>query len=342
MARTLDILVVAPNVGSSFVEADVAGLESRGFRVERIAYRDYRGKPAFLREVARRLRRDRPPLVLLWFLSPAYALETVALARTFGARVGLIVGGLEVDYVPELRLGGLRWPHNRLRQRAGVRAVDIVLPHSRFVAGRIEALVRPRRLELVELGVDVGRFTPDGRAKEQLVLTVCFEVTRETAVLKGLPTLLDTAARLPEVAFVVVGRSGGDDELARLEGAAPANVTFTGAVSDEELIELYRRAKVYAQLSAHEAFGVAVVESMACECIPVLSDRGSLPEVAGGEAQYVSFGSTGQSVDATQAALSEPEGSGSTRRRRVVERYDVQRRFDTLAAVLEPYASGRA
>jgi glycosyltransferase involved in cell wall biosynthesis len=117
-------------------------------------------------------------------------------------------------------------------------------------------------------------------------------------------------------------------------------VTFTGAVSDEELIELYRRAKVYAQLSAHEAFGVAVVESMACECIPVLSDRGSLPEVAGGEAHYVSFGSTGQSVDAIQAALSEPEGSGSTRRRRVVECYDVQRRFDTLATVLEPYASG--
>jgi glycosyltransferase involved in cell wall biosynthesis len=340
MADALDILVVAPNAGSSFVEADVAGLDSRGFRVERVAYRDYGGKPAFLREIARRLRRGRPPLVLLWFLSPAYALETIALARAFGARVGLIVGGLEVDYVPELRLGGLRWPHNRLRQKAGVRAVDLVLPHSRFVAGRIAALARPRRLELVELGIDVGRFTPDGRAKEPLVLTVCFEVTRETAVLKGLPTLLDTAVRLPEAAFVVVGRSGGDDQLARLESTAPANVTFTGAVSDEELIGLYRRAKVYAQLSAHEAFGVAVVESMACECIPVLSDRGSLPEVAGGEAHYVSFGSAGQAADAIQAALAEPDGGGSTRRLRVVERYDVQRRFDELSATLEPYAGG--
>lgn len=330
----LDILVVAPNVGSSFVEADVAGLIRRGRRVERIAFADYRSKVSYLRDLTRRVRLQRPPLVLLWFLSPAYALETIAVARAFGARVALVVGGLEVDYVPELGLGGLRWPHNRLRQRIGLRNVDIVLPHSRFIADRITALARPRRLELVELGIDVARFTPDGRTKEPLVLTVCFEVTRETAPLKGLPDFLGAAARLPEASFVVVGRSGGDDELDRLRSSSTSNVSFAGGVSDEELLDLYRRAKVYAQLSAHEAFGVAVVEAMACDCVPVLTDRGSLPEVAGDEATFVPYGSADAVVAAVRAALDTPGGHA---RERVLERYSFERRLDQLDAVLDPY-----
>ena len=334
----LDILVVAPNVGSSFVEADLAGLASRGYRVERIAFSQYRGKASYLRDLAARLRRGRPPLVLLWFLAPAYALETIALARLFRAKIALIPGGLEVDYVPELGLGGLRWPHNRVRQRTGVRRVDLVLPHSRFLASRVEALARPRQMELVELGIDVDRFTPNGGAKEQLVLTACFGVTRETAPLKGLPTFLDAAARLPSTSFVVVGRSGGDDELDRLAAAAPPNVTFTGWVSDDELLALYRRAKVYAQLSAHEAFGVAVVEAMACDCLPVLTDRGSLPEVAGDEARYVPYGSVDAAADALRAALAEPDGRGASARRRIVERYPFDRRLERLDIALAPYA----
>jgi glycosyltransferase involved in cell wall biosynthesis len=338
----LDILVVAPNVGSSFVEADIDGLAQRGFRVERIAFRDFSGKTSYLRDLATRLRRDRPAIVVLWFLSPAYALETIALARLFGAQVWLIVGGLEVDYVPELGLGGLRWPHNRLRQRIGIRSVDLVLPHSHFVAGRIEALGRPRKLELVELGIDVRHFSPDGTPKEPLVLTVCFEVTRETAPLKGLPAFFEAASLLPDTSFVVVGRSGGDDELDRLIASAPPNVTLTGRVSDEELLRLYRRAKVYAQLSAHEAFGVAVVESMACGCLPVLSDRGSLPEVAGDVAAYVPFGSGPDAAEAIRASLAEPDDRGLRGRRRVAEHYDVERRLDRLATLVANVVPRRA
>jgi glycosyltransferase involved in cell wall biosynthesis len=333
----LDILVVAPNVGSSFVESDVAGLAARGRRIERIAFRDYLNKVAYLRDLVRRLHRDRPPLVLLWFLAPAYALETIALARLHGARVALIVGGLEVDFVPELGLGGLRWPHNRLRQRIGLRAVDVAVTPSRFLAGRIDALAHPRRLELIPLGVDVDRFAPGGSPKEPLVLTVCFEVTRETAPLKGLPTFLAAAARNPEASFVVVGRSGGDDELDRLAASAPSNVRFAGRLADDELLALYRRAKVYAQLSAHEAFGVAVIEAMACGCLPVLADRGSLREVAGDDARYVPYGSDADAAEAVRAALIENGDRGLRGRQRIVERYPIERRAERLDAVLAPY-----
>ena len=122
-------------------------------------------------------------------------------------------------------------------------------------------------------------------------MTVCFEINRATAAVKGLWTLLEAARSLPDVPFVVVGRGGGDDTLARLQARAPANVSFAARfVADEELVELYRRARVYAQVSAHEAFGVAMAESMACGCVPVIADGHALGEIAGPVALRVPYG----------------------------------------------------
>jgi glycosyltransferase involved in cell wall biosynthesis len=162
-------------------------------------------------------------------------------------------------------------------------------------------------------------------------------VTRDIAQLKGLPTFLGAAAQLPDVSFVLVGRPGGDDELDRLAAVATPNVTFSGRVSDDELLALYRRAKVYAQLSAHEAFGVAVVEAMACACLPVLTDRGSLPEVAGDEARYIPYGSVERAADAIRAALGEVDDRGLRARERVAVRYTIERRLQELDAALRPY-----
>ena len=49
-------------------------------------------------------------------------------------------------------------------------------------------------------------------------------------------------------------------------------VTFTGAVSDAELVEEYARARVFVSASEHEGFGISAVEAMAAGCVPVLSD----------------------------------------------------------------------
>ena len=334
MSERLDILVVAPNVGSTFVETDVEGL-GRRYKVERIAFRDYRGKPAYLRDLVRRLRTQSPKLLVLWFLAPAYALETMLIARLHGIEVAVVIGGLEIDYVPELGLGGLRWPHNRLRQRIGLHNADLVLVHTRFLAECAQRLARPRRLELVPLGVDVDRFTPDDRPKERLVVTTCFEITRETAQLKGLTTIVEVAALMPDVRFVVIGLDR-DGTVAELRDRATPNIAFAGRVGEDELLELYRRAKVYVQASAHESFGVAVVESMACDCIPVLTDRAALPEVAGDAALYVSFGSVEQTVAAIRTALEMPEQAGRRSRARVLERFMVEDRFERLQTILGP------
>lgn len=58
-------------------------------------------------------------------------------------------------------------------------------------------------------------------------------------------------------------------------------VSFTGFVSNEELVVLYNAATLMVLPSFSEGFGLPVVEAMACGLPVAVSRRGSLPEVTG-------------------------------------------------------------
>src|SRR5205823_13487978 len=60
-----------------------------------------------------------------------------------------------------------------------------------------------------------------------------------------------------------------------------------GYVSDEELVELYRRCAVFCYPSLGEGFGLPVLEAMALGAPVVTSGISSLPEVGGDAAEYV-------------------------------------------------------
>jgi len=64
------------------------------------------------------------------------------------------------------------------------------------------------------------------------------------------------------------------------------NVILTGYVNDDELINLYRQAKLFVYPSLYEGFGLPPLEAMACGCPCVVSKVASLPEVCGDAALY--------------------------------------------------------
>jgi glycosyltransferase involved in cell wall biosynthesis len=326
---------VAPNAGMPFALADVEALQSE-FPVELIALDQFPSKLHLAFEVFRRSARREVAAILLWLLAPAYSLEVMAIARVYRIPVVVMTGGLDIDYVPELELGGLRWPHNRLRQKIALRRADLVLAMSDFSADRIRALAAPRRLEVVHMGVDVESFYPGGR-KEPLVVTVCWSITAETARLKGITTVVAAAALLPDVAFLVIGRSGGDRELARLQGVATANVTFIdGFIPAGRLLELFQRAKVYAQVSAHEGFGVAAAEAMACGAIVVGAGAHGLREVVGETGIFVPYGDAPATAGAIRDALGLDEEAERAARLRIVEHFTFARRQARLVESLRP------
>lgn len=68
---------------------------------------------------------------------------------------------------------------------------------------------------------------------------------------------------------------------ARSCGLAEHDVIFTGYVSDDELVTLYRSAALFIFPSKHEGFGLPALEAMACGAVVIGSDATSVPEVIG-------------------------------------------------------------
>ena len=74
---------------------------------------------------------------------------------------------------------------------------------------------------------------------------------------------------------------------------------LVGRVTDDELVERYRRADAFLDTSLYEGFGFQVLEAMACGTPVVASDTTSIPELVGDAALLCPPGD----VDAFAAAL---------------------------------------
>lgn len=67
---------------------------------------------------------------------------------------------------------------------------------------------------------------------------------------------------------------------------AQSEIIFTGHVSDEELVALYKSCRAFVMPSFEEGFGIPLLEAMACETAVVSSNKASLPEVGGDAVLY--------------------------------------------------------
>ena len=168
-----------------------------------------------------------------------------------------------------------------------LRLVHRFLTVSRYSAEVLHA--PPGRTSVILGGADPARFRPDGGRRDGVLF-----VGRLTPH-KGVDRLLE--ALPPGARLTVVGTAGHDrhpperhypDHLRRL--AQGKDVRFLGAVPDEGLAELYRRAAVLVVPSVHttcygrriavsELLGLSAIEAMASGTPVVASRLGGLPEV---------------------------------------------------------------
>jgi glycosyltransferase involved in cell wall biosynthesis len=82
-------------------------------------------------------------------------------------------------------------------------------------------------------------------------------------------------------------------------------VLFTGWVPQEDLVAFYNLADMFIFPSFYEAFGIPLLEAMACGCPAVASQTGALPEIAGGAAFFVNPYNPDEIAEAIQKVLTE-------------------------------------
>ncbi len=77
-------------------------------------------------------------------------------------------------------------------------------------------------------------------------------------------------------------------------------ILYTGYVSDEEMVALYKNASCFVMPSLEEGFGIPLLEAMVCSCPVVSSNAESLPEIASDAAIYFNphdVGDIGDKID---------------------------------------------
>ncbi len=141
---------------------------------------------------------------------------------------------------------------------------------SQYVATRIRRYYN-RDAAVIYPPVDTDFYSPDATEPERFLLVVSALVPY-----KRIDLAIDVAQRLGVPLRIV----GGGPERERLEAHARtsgADVTFLGAIPDEDVRAIYRRAAVML-LPGEEDFGIAPVEAQACGRPVVALGRGGARE----------------------------------------------------------------
>jgi len=157
----------------------------------------------------------------------------------------------------------------RLREWDAVSSnrVDRFVANSHFIARRIAKAYR-RKATVVYPPVDVDRFTPSGDRDDYYVTASRF------VPYKRVDVIVDAFTEMRHRRLVVIGDGAGAAELRR---RATPNVTFLGHVSQEALVEHFRRARAFL-FCATEDFGITPLEAQAAGAPVIAFASGALPE----------------------------------------------------------------
>lgn len=257
-----------------------------------------------------------------------HATLAVLISKLLGKKSIVVAEGWDVVSMPEIGYGALISKKRIRNTKFALKHADEVVAISESIRKDALKLVK-RDVKLIYHCLDSEKFKPKGK-KENMAITVGL-VRKDTLQRKGLKTFVESAKFLPEIEFVLIGKHM-DETADELKKIATPNVKFEGFVSQEKLMEYFQKAKIYVQVSAHEGFGISLAEAMLCECVPVVTDGGAIPEVVGDCGFYVPLNNPKSTADAIKNALDSDLGLNA--RKRIENEFTIEKRQKGLKAVI--------
>jgi phosphatidylinositol alpha-1,6-mannosyltransferase len=219
----------------------------------------------------------------------------VALARgRTAARLLMTVHGTEINETQTalkrlaIRISGVFGPRTE------------VAANSRFTRDlfRAKFAIDPQRIYAIRLGVSAFWFAPGGvraatraiydLAPDRIVMVTVARITRR----KGHHLTLAALARLPEqirrrITWLVIGPNGESDYVDEIRGminVSDCDVRLLGALSDEEIRDIYRASDCFCLTGMPESsgrvegFGLVYLEAGASGLPSIASDIGGVPD----------------------------------------------------------------
>lgn len=171
-----------------------------------------------------------------------------------------------------------------------------VITVSNFLKNKIE---KDMTISTIYNGIDFERFflknddnelkymrKKIGISEKDKVLVYAGRISKEKGVLELVNAF--SKIKLKDITLIVIGNSGFKDskdstyvrKVKELAKKSNNNIIFTGYVDHDELDRFYKCADVGCVPSlCNEAFGLTIVEQMACGLPVIGSDKGGIPEI---------------------------------------------------------------
>lgn len=201
-----------------------------------------------------------------------------------------------------------------------------------------------RRIRVVPLAVDLGRFTP-GEPREPIEIPTVLFVGR-IRYYKGVDVLIEAMRDLPARLLVVGGGPLYEETIHLGQKRLGDRFEWTGPVPDAELPRIYRRADIFClpSTSHAEAFGMATLEAMASGLPVITTEVGTATSLLNrhGETGLVVEPGSADSLRKALAALIRDVGMRSQMGRRsqeVASGFGVERMVRDVRAVYEEAVS---
>ena len=271
-------------------------------------------------------------VLYVWFAGFQAVLAAV-FAKLFHKKMVLLVGGYDAVANRKIGYGAFMTWYRSAMAHFSYRNATLVLSVSMHTLRSVLRHDSPRKMMLLYNAVDSNRFvsfTP----KEKVAMTVAY-IDKANIIRKGLHVFAQAASYFDDVQFVLVGKDkdGSANELKKESGD---RLLITGYLNDEKLLRFFSKSSVYLQLSYEESFGIALAQAMSCECIPIVTKLGALPEVVGDTGYYVPYGDVDATVKAVKKALEDPKRTdlGKKARERIDSKFSLLERERKLVSIL--------
>lgn len=244
----------------------------------------------------------------------------------------------------------LRMPYVALRNRLYSRT----LQHARRVLVQVASVVpyvrradsgSSKKVDVVPLGVDTKRFSPEANEPEQTG-TILFVggLTR----IKGLDFLIEAMPRVvqrhPHARLVIVGDGPDRQYFQRvaIRTGCRSSVDFLGFIPRDKIQAQYAKCSIFCLPSLAESFSLAILEAMSCAKPIVATAVGAIPSVAADIALLVPPRNPERLAYAINQFLGDPQlrrSTGQKGRKRVLGLYDWDIITDRVEGIYEHCAA---
>lgn len=261
----------------------------------------------------------------------------------------IILGGTDSVVIPSIGYGILnkgligkfaRWSYKLTATFAPVHESLVYSQNTYYEEGQFQGVKHyvpgiKAHFATIHNGYDAEKFkrrAVDGIKNS--FITVAFDLHKPHLLkLKGVDLILSIAPAFPDCHFTIIGLSGA------FEG--PDNVTLLPPVNQKALVEELSKHEFYFQLSLSEGFPNALCEAMLCNCIPIVSNVASMPEIVGDSGFVLLKRDTAMLKELINKALGCDKPILATKaRKNIIEKYPLDKRKERFCSLIDALTSG--